>query len=172
LLLTLVGGEELLNDMFWSVLEYYAPQAFNEVLNTSAPLSADVNRRTEPERPDARDRSGDRETSRIDRLLSASRSPLVAWALLILAVIYFGGMKLESLEKENVELQHNLTALTGKVLEQNTGLLIKAANTPVQQKQSGSNTPPSAAPPTTPAPPTTTKPDQAQQAKPEGSEHQ
>ena len=96
----------------------------------------------------------------------------MAWALLILAVIYFGGMKLESLEKENVELQHNLTALTGKVLEQNTGLLIKAANTPVQQKQSGSNTPPSAAPPTTPAPPTTTKPDQAQQAKPEGSEHQ
>ena len=70
-------------------------------------MSADVNRRTEPERPDARDRSGDRETSRIDRLLSASRSPLVAWALLILAVIYFGGMKLELLEKENVELQHH-----------------------------------------------------------------
>jgi hypothetical protein len=164
LLLAVVGGEELLSDMFWSVLEFYAPQAFNETLGSNAPLSAYVIRRTESER------GGVSEVSRIGRFFSVTRAPLVAWALFLLAVIYFGGMRLEALEREHVELLHDYTALIAKEMEQNTQLFSKMAITATQQTQSGAAPAASTASAPTPDTATTTRPSsppqQQQQTQP------
>lgn len=42
LLLNVLGPEEMMREMFWTALEFYAPQAFNETLGASVELHAQV----------------------------------------------------------------------------------------------------------------------------------
>lgn len=43
ILLAIVGGEDLITEMFWSALELYAPKAFNDAMGTSGvPMQAKV----------------------------------------------------------------------------------------------------------------------------------
>lgn len=101
------------------MLEFHAPVAFRISTNTAglaASLQADV---VSASRADTV--TGQTPT-KLDRLLAVGQTPLVAWVLLLMGVIYFGYLYLEKVEKENERLSTNYNNIILKVLEQNTSL--------------------------------------------------
>jgi hypothetical protein len=118
LLLTIFGGEELASEMFWALLEFYAPEAANEAVNGDVPLTTHVTRVR-----GGHGGSGEGEGRTLNRVLTASRSPLIAFFIGALIVIYLLMWRLESLEKEHIQLYHDHTALVGKMIDQNSALI-------------------------------------------------
>jgi hypothetical protein len=194
LFLALIGGDELLSDMFWGTLEFYAPQAFNETLHINAPMFAEVaNRRTLSEEGTQGSESVQtlepvkkledliarmelaierRNEGKPDRISAASRAPLVAWALLIVVMIGWAVSRLDAVEKERSELQHDYTALITKIMEQNAALTAKTSskseNAAAQPEEPGSRRQTTVASPTAPTPasaPAVTIDAQSQQQK-------
>jgi hypothetical protein len=146
ILLAIIGGEELITEMFWSVLEFYAPKAFNDAMRTTGvPMEAKLVQRAGPEK-----------SGKLGRLLTVSQTPLVAWVVLLIGVIYFGYLYLEKVEKENERLNTNYNSLVLKVIDQNiataNSLILKIA--PPQQ----SPPPPAAASSPAPSPATVPTP--------------
>lgn len=145
LLLTVIGGEELIKEAFWRVLEFYAPTAFNVATGAgarTAPLRADVVPLLSKEREAETEKPGT-----LQRLLVASQIPLVAWFLLLLGVIYFGYLYLEKIEKENERLSRDYNSVIIKVLEQNmatTSTLIAKATALPATNSAAPPAPPSA----------------------------
>jgi hypothetical protein len=115
LLLSLVGGEELLSEMFWTVLEFYAPEAFNEAVTGNVPLRAGV----------THGRGGGHGGAGHggNRVLALASAPVI---LLILGAVVTVGLliwKIESLEHEYVELHHDYTHIVGRITQQNGALV-------------------------------------------------
>ncbi|WP_342734421.1 hypothetical protein [Bradyrhizobium sp. B117] len=124
LMLLVIGGEELLSEMFWTVLEFSAPEAFNETVNGNAPLQPHV-----PPGQGGGHGGGAVGGHVANRVLTAVRTPLVALILGAVIIIYLLMWRLESLEKEYIELHHDHTSVVNKLTEQNsaliTGLMLK-----------------------------------------------
>jgi hypothetical protein len=118
LLLTIFGGEELASEMFWTLLEFYAPEAANEAVNGYVPLTTHVTRMQ-----GGHSDGGNGEGRALNRIIRAGRSPVIAFFIGALIVIYLLMWRLESLEKENIELHHDQTAIVGKVMDQNRALI-------------------------------------------------
>jgi hypothetical protein len=109
ILLAIIGGEELITEMFWSVLEFYAPKAFNDAMGaTGVPMQAKLVHTAGPEK-----------SGKLERLLTVSQTPLVAWVVLLIGVIYFGYLYLDKVQKENEQLNTKYNSLVLKVIDQN-----------------------------------------------------
>ena len=138
ILLAIIGGEELITEMFWSVLEFYAPKAFNKAMGaTGVPMQAKLVHTAGPEK-----------SGKLERLLTVSQTPLVAWVVLLIGVIYFGYLYLEKVEKENDRLNTNYNSLVLKVIDQN----IATANSLISKLASPQQSPPAPAAASNPAP--------------------
>jgi hypothetical protein len=132
-LIALTGGEELLTEMFWLVLEFYAPQAFNQAAGGNAPMQAGVTHGRGGGVPGA---GGVHGPSRISALAYA---PVILFVLLAIATIALMMWKMESLERESIAMHHDYTHLVGKIADQNgrmiSGLLLSGKLTYRTQEQ-------------------------------------
>jgi hypothetical protein len=143
ILLAILGGEELITEMFWSVLEFYGPKAFNDAMGTTGvPMQAKIIHTAGPEK-----------SGKLERLLSVSQTPLVAWVVLLIGVIYFGYLYLDKVEKENDRLNTNYNSLVLKVIDQN----IATANSLIS-KMYPQQSPPAPAAANNPVPSPATQP--------------
>jgi hypothetical protein len=88
-LLLLIGGEELFTEAFWNVLEFQGPEAFNDTFDTRVPLTGEIVQRTEPE-----------PSTKLGRVLSAAKTPVVALVLILIGVVY---LQLQSLSGEIIQ---------------------------------------------------------------------
>jgi hypothetical protein len=115
LLLALFGGEELFTEMFWTALEFYAPEAFNQAAAGDVPLQAGVTHERGAEHGGG-GHGG-------NRVVAMANAPVI---LVILGVVVTVGLliwKIESLEHENIELRHDYTHIVGRVTQQNGTLI-------------------------------------------------
>ena len=110
-LLLLIGGEELFTEAFWSVLEFQAPQAFNDTFGTRVPLTGEIVRQTEPE-----------SSTKLGRTLRAAKTPVVALVLILIGVIYLQLQRIKFLEKELIEFRHDYGKLVSDITQQNTSI--------------------------------------------------
>jgi hypothetical protein len=122
LLLAIIGGEELVTEMFWTLVEFYAPDAFNEAVGGHVPLQTHV---THGQASGVGGSAG----QGVGRVLSAANAPLIALIFGAVIVVYLLMWRIDSLEKEYTALHLDHTALVGKLTDQNTvlttGLLLK-----------------------------------------------
>lgn len=122
LLLLVIGGEELLSEMFWTVLEFSAPEAFNDTVNGNVALQAHVSPGQGGLAGGAGGHGGGAGGHGFNRALAAARTPLTALILGAVIIIYLLMWRVESLEKEYTALHHDHTSVVNKLTEQNTVL--------------------------------------------------
>ena len=124
LLLSVIGGEELASEMFWSAMEFFSSEAFTDLVGRpSVDMRAQIIDRTVT---NANPPFINPTPTRAGKFETIARSPLAAWILLGVSVIYFLGLRVDALEKETMELHHDYTALLEKVMDQNTALATKS----------------------------------------------
>jgi hypothetical protein len=120
LLLALTGGEELLNEMFWTVLEFYAPEAFNQAVGADVPLQAGV---THGRGGGGHGGVGGHGGGHgVNRALALARAPVILFVLLVVVTVGLMIWKIESLEREYIELHHDYSHIVGRIVQQNGAL--------------------------------------------------
>lgn len=154
LLVAIIGGEELASEMFWSAIEFFSSLAFTDIIGQpSVDMRAQIVDRTLTNANPPPLPTSTPTPTRAGKFEAIARSPLAAWILLGVAVIYFLGLRVEALEKETAELHHDYTTLVKAVMDQNTVLTTaKPATAPTTLvPASAPTTPaPTSAPPTKP----------------------